>query len=226
MRRLHSAPAAAPRAAGDNSLNTAAAGSRVDVMNNFFNEMNSEESGEFTNFCRMSRTDVEFMLNKIESMIKKQTRLRIYYYYETKIPEKETEWKEMAEEFETKWNFSHCVGSCDGKHIAIEKPPESGSLFYNYKGFFSIVLFAVVNANYEFIHKYGMSRYKSRTLKSTSFSFEHAMVHAATANKRIRPSLLCGCRALTERSNRAKSYYTTRYSASKRVSTAEPIRSV
>lgn len=48
-----------------------------DVMNNFFNEMNSEESGEFTHFCRMSRTDFEFLLNKIEPMIKKQTRLRI-----------------------------------------------------------------------------------------------------------------------------------------------------
>lgn len=68
------------------------------------------------------------------------------------IPENETEWTEIAEEFETKWNFSHCIGSCDGKHIAIEKPPGSGSLFYNYKGFFSIVLFAVVNANYEFMY--------------------------------------------------------------------------
>ncbi|CAF4948165.1 unnamed protein product [Pieris macdunnoughi] len=68
------------------------------------------------------------------------------------IPGNETEWKEIAEEFETKWNFSHCVGSCDGKHIAIEKPHESGPFFYNYKGFFSIVLFAVVNANYEFMY--------------------------------------------------------------------------
>lgn len=68
------------------------------------------------------------------------------------LPENETEWKEIAEESETKWNFSHCVGSCDGKHIAIEKPPESGALFYNYKLFFSIVLFAVVNAYYEFMY--------------------------------------------------------------------------
>lgn len=68
------------------------------------------------------------------------------------IPENETEWKETAEHFQTKWNFSHCVGACDGKHIAIEKPPKSGSLFYNYKGFYSVVLFAVVNANYDFLY--------------------------------------------------------------------------
>lgn len=35
----------------------------------------------------------------------------------------------------------------DGKHIIIEKPSGSGSLFYNYKGTFSVVLFAIVNEN-------------------------------------------------------------------------------
>lgn len=68
------------------------------------------------------------------------------------MPQCQEEWKEVAEQFERKWNFSHCVGACDGKHIAIEKPNQSGSLFYNYKGFFSVILFAVVNANYEFLY--------------------------------------------------------------------------
>lgn len=40
----------------------------------------------------------------------------------------------------------------DGKHIRITKPYSSGSLYYNYKKYFSVVLFAVVNAKYEFIY--------------------------------------------------------------------------
>ncbi|XP_031328647.1 putative nuclease HARBI1 [Photinus pyralis] len=69
-----------------------------------------------------------------------------------KMPTTEEEWKRVANQFETKWNFSHCLGAMDGKHIAIRKPPHSGSAYYNYKSFFSVVLFAVVNANYEFMY--------------------------------------------------------------------------
>lgn len=68
------------------------------------------------------------------------------------MPQTESEWIQVAAEFEDKWNFNHCIGTCDGKHIGIEKPPRSGSLFYNYKGFFSVILFAIVNANYEFMY--------------------------------------------------------------------------
>lgn len=68
------------------------------------------------------------------------------------VPETENEWLKIANEFERKWQFNHCVGAIDGKHILIEKPPDSGSIYYNYKGTFSIVLLGIVNANYEFIY--------------------------------------------------------------------------
>lgn len=67
------------------------------------------------------------------------------------MPKTGEDWKLIAKEFNERWNFPNCVGAVDGKHVAIRKPPGSGSQYYNYKKFFSVVLLAVVNANYEFI---------------------------------------------------------------------------
>lgn len=68
---------------------------------------------------------------------------------EMAVPTRE-DWTTMAEQFEWRWNFPNCIGAIDGKHVVIQAPANSGSLYHNYKGTFSLVLLAVVDANYLF----------------------------------------------------------------------------
>ena len=63
----------------------------------------------------------------------------------------EDKWKSIADEFYERWNFPNCIGAIDGKHVMIQCPFNSGSLFYNYKSYFSIVLLAVASVDYRFI---------------------------------------------------------------------------
>lgn len=66
------------------------------------------------------------------------------------VPTKES-FKMIAENFYSIWNFPNCVGSIDGKHIRVQCPKNSGSMYFNNKKFFSIVLQAVADAHYKFI---------------------------------------------------------------------------
>ncbi|XP_065301479.1 uncharacterized protein [Dermacentor albipictus] len=62
-----------------------------------------------------------------------------------------SEWAQIADGFTAQWQFPNCLGAVDGKHVAIVAPRNSGSLYYNYKGTFSVVLMAVVDSNYKYI---------------------------------------------------------------------------
>ena len=59
--------------------------------------------------------------------------------------------REVALQFQRKWNLPRALGVLDGKHVAIKCPIKPGSFYYNYKGFYSIVLMSLVDANYTFL---------------------------------------------------------------------------
>ena len=52
----------------------------------------------------------------------------------------------MAKEFEEKWHFPNCVGAIDGKHVPLINPFNSASTY------FSLVLLALVDADYKFLY--------------------------------------------------------------------------
>ena len=58
--------------------------------------------------------------------------------------------KKISETYE-KWQFPNCFAEVDGKHFGIICPAPSGSQFYSYKAFFSIVLLAFIDYDRKFI---------------------------------------------------------------------------
>ena len=53
------------------------------------------------------------------------------------------DWKKTEGRFRNRWNVPHAVGALDGV--------QSGSEYFNYKGYFSMVLLALVDADYKFL---------------------------------------------------------------------------
>uniref|UniRef100_A0A1B6H8T0 DDE Tnp4 domain-containing protein n=1 Tax=Homalodisca liturata TaxID=320908 RepID=A0A1B6H8T0_9HEMI len=62
------------------------------------------------------------------------------------------DWLRTAAEFEKRANFPNCLGAVDGKHIRIVKPQTVHHCTITTKNYFSIILMAVTDANYQFVY--------------------------------------------------------------------------
>lgn len=66
-------------------------------------------------------------------------------------PTSPQEWQQIAKHFGAQRNFHHALCALVGKHIVIKCPKNGESLYFSHKGFHSIILMALVDANYKFI---------------------------------------------------------------------------
>ena len=91
--------------------------------------------------------------NTLSKVVREVCNAIIHVYKREVLPLPTTpeEWKAIADKYQRRWNFPNTIGALDGKHVAIKCPPRSGSEYYNYKKFYSIVLLALVDADYKFI---------------------------------------------------------------------------
>ena len=67
-------------------------------------------------------------------------------------PKTRDEWLKVSKEFNDRWGFPHVIGCLDSKHVRISQPYNTGSVYFNYKGYYSTVLLAIFNADYRFLY--------------------------------------------------------------------------
>lgn len=78
------------------------------------------------------------------------------------FPSTEQQWYDIAARFFNKTGVPNFLGAIDGKHIWVQKPPNSGSAFKCYKNGFSTVLTGICDSDYKFIY-YSVGSYGSES---------------------------------------------------------------
>ena len=62
--------------------------------------------------------------------------------------------KETVQGFHSHWGIPQCAGSIDGSHIPVRPPALNHTDYYNQKGWYSIIVQAVIDQNYLFTDLY------------------------------------------------------------------------
>ncbi|CAN8000380.1 unnamed protein product [Ixodes hexagonus] len=104
----------------------------------------------FTSLHYQYRMGVSTMREKVINVC-----AALYLYLQPrymKFPSCPEDWLKIAAGFEQRWEFPNCIGALDGKHVRIVCPKDSGSYYYNYKMYHSIVLMALVDADLKAIY--------------------------------------------------------------------------
>lgn len=131
-----------PNPYGGPKKNRISAEHKLSIVLRYLVTGSSQTSLEFDS--RISQERISFIIKEVFCAIAK--------HMPSLMPmPSENDWKKHATNFFQLWNFPHVVGAIDGKHVRIHCPPKSGSLYFNYKGFFSVVLMALVDADYKYI---------------------------------------------------------------------------
>jgi len=99
-------------------------------------------------------------------------------------PKTEQEWLAVAKQYQALWNFPYSMRTVDGKHVVLQCPRNSASEYFNYKNVFSIVLFTLVDANYNFM--FVDAGCQGRI--SDSGVFTNTELHKKTRNKNLMSS--------------------------------------
>ena len=69
-----------------------------------------------------------------------------------KTPNSTEEWLHISNQFLLRWNIPNNISAIDGKRIVIQKPPFSGSHYYDYKGNENIFALVVAGPDYECLY--------------------------------------------------------------------------
>ncbi len=94
---------------------------------------------------QMAYNSICFLIAEVNSVI-------VDAYHEEVIITLTTpdDWMVIANNNSRMWQYHHCLGAIDGKHVTIRKSMNAGSYYYNYKNFHSIILMALVDGDYKF----------------------------------------------------------------------------
>ena len=61
------------------------------------------------------------------------------------------EFERISEEFEQRWQYPMAIGCIDGSHFPVQVPKSQALDYYNYKGWLSVLVLAICDANYKVI---------------------------------------------------------------------------